>query len=145
MKFILLTLVGVWIIVLAILTIPDLLAVSKETKSAERVFDEYADASVRGDYDEAYENCATDFCAQLSAGNFSDQQKELRNRFGQLLSIKRQGMRVSRTGDPASPTTSRQRRSQSFLQASRGTIQILAKANKANESKVIARLKASFP
>lgn len=99
-KTVVLVVIGLWLAALAILTVPNLVAVVKETKSVEQLFSNYTEALMKGDYATAYEFSGADFRSQLSVAQFSEQQNQLQSRFGKLLSVKRQGIRVSRTGDP---------------------------------------------
>lgn len=99
-KKMLLMIIGLWLAAIAAFTIPNLVAVGKETKSVEHLFSSYTDALMKGDYGGAYEFSGPDFRSLLSAAQFSEQQSQLQSRFGKLLSVKRQGIKVSRTGEP---------------------------------------------
>jgi hypothetical protein len=99
-KYVLLSVIGVWAAILAVLTVPNLVAVGRETRSVEQVFKNYISELIKGEYDKAYEFCGADFRSQLSEAQFSEQQAQLQSRFGRLASINQQGMKVSRTGDP---------------------------------------------
>jgi len=99
-KYIFLAVVGAWVAILAILTVTNLIAVGRETKSVEQVFKNYIAELIKGEYDQAYEFCGADFRLQLSKAQFSEQQKQLQSRFGRLVSINQQGIKISGTGDP---------------------------------------------
>jgi hypothetical protein len=99
-KRILLAILGGWLAVILIFTIPSAIALRRETRNAEGAFRQYTDALVQGQFDKAYEVAGPDFRSQVTAAQFSQQQEQLQERFGRLLSVKQQAWKVSSTGQP---------------------------------------------
>jgi hypothetical protein len=99
-KYILIAILLTWVAAITIFTVPNLVALHKEKVSVESVLQAYTDDLIAGQFDKAYELCGPDFRLQLSATQFIEQQAQLQQKYGRLLSIKRQGMKLSGTGEP---------------------------------------------
>jgi hypothetical protein len=99
-KYILLAFPLVWVAAITIFTVPNLVALRKEQISVESVLQAYTDYLIARQFDKVYEICGPDFRSQLSVAKFMEQHEQLRQKYGQLLSVKRQGIKVSGTGDP---------------------------------------------
>jgi hypothetical protein len=100
LKYGLLALGALWLLALTAIMTPKFIAVRAETHAAERVFNSFTQNIIEGQYEKAYELCGPDFRSELSIAQFADQQKLLTSKYGRLLKVKRQGMKVSESGEP---------------------------------------------
>ncbi len=100
MKYILLVVVGAWVGVLTLITVPMLWQVRTESHAVKRMFSSYADDLIAGRFNEAYQYCGADFRGQSSVTEFIAQQQLFQKNFGRLLSVKLQGISVTGTGKP---------------------------------------------
>jgi len=99
-KYIFLAISLAWGAAITIFAVPNLVALHEEKISVESVLQSYTDYLISGQFAKAYEICGPDFRSQLAAAKFMEQQEQLQQKYGLLLSVKRQGIKVSGTGDP---------------------------------------------
>jgi hypothetical protein len=100
-KKILLGVLGLLAIVSVIAAGPQLLKLWREKNAVERVFSDYSSALVSGKFEDAYSLCGADFRGVTSLDVFAAQQKDLVSRFGNLKTVKQEGIEVTVNGSPA--------------------------------------------
>lgn len=99
LKYGILGLAAVWICAMATLS-PLFLKAHRETRSLLDVFQRYTTSLVTQHYDEAYQNCGTDFQQAMPYDQFVSLQHSLLSANGRLVSVKRTAYETHGSGSP---------------------------------------------
>jgi hypothetical protein len=99
-KYVIIAVVSIWLLALAVVLGPKIVQVWRDTSAVETVFDNFTTDLLKREFDTAYGLGGPEFHSALSKDEFLHQQESLEGKFGHLLSVKRQGMHISESGDP---------------------------------------------
>jgi hypothetical protein len=91
---------AVWFAAAMVALSPKFVALHRQTRSLERTFTEYTGSLVGQRFDEAYEQCGTDFRRAMPYDQFVRLYKSLQDQYGPLKSAKRVAYEVHGRGSP---------------------------------------------